>query len=68
VTVGTFDKRIKTYDLRMNNNDDSGGVGVHVEDFKVHRLPVLSVLTNPNDSNQVLRMKGLFEDDGTFKG
>ena len=64
VTVGTFDKRIKTYDLRMNNNNNSDGIGnvvvnasaesvPHVEDFKFHRLPVLSVVTNPNDVNQV---------------
>jgi hypothetical protein len=52
--VGTFDKRIKTYDLRMNNNDEVQ----HIEDFKFHRLPVLAIATNPNDSNQVrLEMK-----------
>ena len=49
MTVGTFDKRIKTYDLRMNNNDEVQ----HIEDFKFHRLPVLAVVTNPNDVNQV---------------
>ena len=51
--MGTFDKRIKTFDLRMNNNNETVVEGVAVEDFKYHRLPVLSVTTNPNDSSQV---------------
>ena len=53
MTVGTFDKRIKTFDLRMDNNNESSVDGVAVEDFKCHRLPVLSVVTNPKDWNQV---------------
>ena len=33
--------------------DASAEIGPHVEDLKFHRLPVLSLVTNPNDVNQV---------------
>ena len=46
VTVGTFDKMVKMFDLRIPKPT--------VTSVKYHKMPVLSVCTLPNDSYRVI--------------
>jgi WD40 repeat protein len=54
VVVGTFDKRVKMFDLRSSTPT--------VAEFKHHKMPVLSVCALPNDSYGVISAS----EDGTL--